>query len=578
MSMMRFRFRGTWVRPLSSVCPKRLSSSLTGAEPQYPPIEEIGPLADKLRRKKAWHDWLKSHDTVEEKLFELNMPRYWGWRSVILTDEAVPYNFLPWAQFATRTHLEIGDKIGPLYSDSLLDSTASKLASDLKSDVEDIILFEHNHIRRRHELTVKKTKDLPEVAAAEVFTRSLVNHLNQALLSSIVSTAKYLNAITVVPDPRLEAFWFVGGVNPSPEKLEVRKARTKMTNYRVRKSFVDPSMVDLPVNEPIQFYGKPILQLQTRHPLPPAEALLDEDPRSREVPYVPYEPSVMYLERHLRRATTVPGFWPGEPQEFGMMSFHSSNFVDTRPFHNPEDNIDAIHSVALLSSFSWLLGQACYQGFSTFHDVTYPFMTQSAFTNGKEWSFYLHQLNTTLIHTKNSTENPRCNLCWATKPASLYQDIKEGRVIGLNEDVLKQLIKMYLVEPKDREGTEMKPYLSDKPHIANIDFEERRMWLEGRYKHLTSNRPRHREMPEVYAWEYIYKIKHNRRPRDKRTQWFATQSPPPEHRRLDDHPPFRRRRELRNTEELLQYIPPLRKVYRNFYPGTNKDKIIPPGK
>ena len=56
---------------------------------------------------------------------------------------------------------------------------------------------------------------------------------------------------------------------------------------------------------------------------------------------------------------------------------------------------------------------------------------------------------------------------------------------------------MYLIEPKEREGVEMKPYLADNPYTAAIEFEERRDWLESHYKHLTSNRPRMYDKPEV---------------------------------------------------------------------------------
>lgn len=80
----------------------------------------------------------------------------------------------------------------------------------------------------------------------------------------------------------------------------------------------------------------------------------------------------------------------------------------------------------LLKSFNLL-----FSGFSTFHDVTYPLLTQTALTNGRDWSFYLYQLNTSLLHTKNSTESSRCNLCWAAKPTSLFESVHEGRVIGL---------------------------------------------------------------------------------------------------------------------------------------------------
>lgn len=56
---------------------------------------------------------------------------------------------------------------------------------------------------------------------------------------------------------------------------------------------------------------------------------------------------------------------------------------------------------------------------------------------------------------------------------------------------------MYLIEPKERDGVEMKPNLANNPYIADIEFEERRDWLESQYKFLTSNRPRNYEKPEV---------------------------------------------------------------------------------
>lgn len=117
----------------------------------------------------------------------------------------------------------------------------------------------------------------------------------------------FLCNFQVVPDPRIEAFWFLGGINPSQAKIEERKSRTKMTNINARKGYLHPSLVDGPVNEPIQFYGNPILQLQTKYPLPSAEKLLEQDQRAEGIPHVPYEPSVMYLEQDYRRATTIPG-------------------------------------------------------------------------------------------------------------------------------------------------------------------------------------------------------------------------------------------------------------------------------
>jgi hypothetical protein len=69
-------------------------------------------------------------------------------------------------------------------------------------------------------------------------------------------------------------------------------------------------------------------------------------------------------------------------------------------------------------------------GFSTFNDVTYPLVTQTVITNGKLWSFYVYQLNTTLLHGEHTFNNPRHNLCWGTPELKLFEAIEDGKVIG----------------------------------------------------------------------------------------------------------------------------------------------------
>lgn len=80
----------------------------------------------------------------------------------------------------------------------------------------------------------------------------------------------------------------------------------------------------------------------------------------------------------------------------------------------------------------------------------------------------------------------------------------------------------------------------------------------------------------MYAWEYIYRIKHNDM-RAKRRQWFLTQMPPPDCKRFDDHPKIRKPLALR-TEDDMKLTPQIRRWKRTFYPGTNKVPIVPPGK
>lgn len=75
----------------------------------------------------------------------------------------------------------------------------------------------------------------------------------------------------------------------------------------------------------------------------------------------------------------------------------------------------------------------------------------------------------------------------------LYDKIENEKVHGLNEEVLKTLIQFYANIPEERTNVDMKPYLGKSVKvIANIKHDERRNWLEQRYKHLVNNRPRHK--------------------------------------------------------------------------------------
>jgi small subunit ribosomal protein S30 len=190
------------------------------------------------------------------------------------------------------------------------------------------------------------------------------------------------------------------------------------------------------------------------------------------------------------------------------------------------------------ASFGWLLAQANYQGFTTYNDVTYPLATQTVITNGQLWSLYAYQLNTISMHNENIDENPKYNVCFGTKPMKLYDGIENGKVKGLNEDVLKMLVQFYLNAPEKREYN-MKPYLGKEEQVvADIEDDNKRCWLENIYKHIASNRPKHLLSPEIYLWEKIYKIEHNTRPIERKTRPFEFGINPFK-RRLNEHlPPY----------------------------------------
>lgn len=73
-------------------------------EPPYPPIREFPPkFTDKVadtKRKRI--EKIKNVETIEEKIIELNLPRYYGFKCLMMSDR-LPYDSLPYVQFCTNT-------------------------------------------------------------------------------------------------------------------------------------------------------------------------------------------------------------------------------------------------------------------------------------------------------------------------------------------------------------------------------------------------------------------------------------------------------------------------------------------
>ena len=231
------------------------------------------------------------------------------------------------------------------------------------------------------------------------------------------------------------------------------------------------------------------------------------------------------------------GFWPGDPNQFGLLSYHQRGHHLTRHYKDPEDNLRAIDRQGILSSFAWLNSQANFLGFTTFNDVTYPLLTQTIITNGQLWSFFVYQLNTVLIHSKHIEDNPQRNICWTTPVLKLYEGIVDGKLVGFNDQVLQNLLKFYANVPEERLGVEMRPYLSKEEKVCgDYQDDDQRQWLEREYKHLVSNRPRHALDYEIYAWEKIYKIDHETKFLDKKRRPFEY-GIKPWNRKLDERLP-----------------------------------------
>lgn len=374
---------------------------------------------------------------------------------------------------------------------------------------------------------------MSEKDIARVKASGIVKQLNRVLINALGADNRHLYESDSDVDARHEAFWFVGGMDP-PTQLQKMRAHGWFKDY-----------ANDPIDRPFQYIGKPFLALRHQLPLEPFEEMdfSSLTCANQKISIVKLDPRVLGLTwfeagNSRRHATCVPGFWPGNVREYGLVSFQDRYYINQRRKEfGEEDKQNALHSQGIVSSYAWTLAQACYQGFSTYNDMNYPLATQTVITDGQLFSFYKYQLNTTCIHTSVMEPNYRYNKCWGTDEMKLYDQIDEnGKLQGLNDDVLKNLIQFYINQPKERQH-EMKPFLDkDAKKIADLENVEQRKWLEQNFKRIISNRPRHLRVPEIYDWEWIYKIKNKTRPMDKKTRFFEI-GVDPFKRRLDEHKP-----------------------------------------
>ncbi|CAH1993471.1 unnamed protein product [Acanthoscelides obtectus] len=494
------------------------------SKPHYPPIEDLS-FREKLKRKKAkLHDEIRNVKTVEEKQIKLNMRRYYGFKCYMVNEGYCPYNNLPLAQHITRTHLKAEKKLPQLYDNI----DVSSLATQLKNDVEEIILIETEGYR-------KKIKDkILGIEDGEDFTSALTKSINRMIMSNLAKQYPHILDTQFDFEPRIESTWYAGGMNPPDNIKRYREGRDWTKEYK-----------DDPTDRLMAFIGLPILTLRSQLPLPTVAADSDVDGINMELPEWQYDPRVVGTKTEQnRRIVNVPGYFPGDTHRFSQLSYHKRHHA-RNTFGEVIDEECSLSRQAIVTSFGWLQAQANMLGFNSFNDITYPMITQTVITDGKNWSFFVYQMNTILFHTHFAKENPKRNICWGTDEMKLYEGVSGGKVLGFNEEVLKTLLKFYVNEPRERLGVNLTPFLSNEEKVAaDYTDDDKSNWLEREYKFLTSNRPRYQLPYEIYAWEKIYKIDHQSRFMDKRLRPFELFQNPYD-RRLDDRLPEYIPRKLR---------------------------------
>lgn len=112
--------------------------------PEYPPILDMSIDSRKHRERLILHKKIQEINTVEEKQIALNMPRYYGWRCVMLNEDRIPYNAMPLVQCYTRSKFIPVEKLPDIYSES--EEVAAAVVQDIKLQIEDAIAIETESI------------------------------------------------------------------------------------------------------------------------------------------------------------------------------------------------------------------------------------------------------------------------------------------------------------------------------------------------------------------------------------------------------------------------------------------------
>lgn len=524
--MSLIRLNKTWAsgvvrrtRAFSSAVPQE-NEEYT-ATPQYPPILDLSFESRMERKLQAKYDAIKNVKTVEEKQIKLNMPRYYGFKCYMLFEDQIPYNSLALAQHLTRTHLIHQENLPDYYKDIKVENT-----ENLPKDIQESLLMEIEGYRRLHDI---KGTEISDVEKENLIGASIVKSLNRVLSTTLAPGYPHILDNEVDISPRIEASWVVGGMKPDENVKRLKKG----------KDFLKPYEND-PIDRTFYYLGSPSLTLRAHLPLPYILSPSDCQSPALEVPFFEYDPRVLgYSPIEYKHAASIPGFWPGDSHTFGSTSFlQTGHFLERdKLVTENRDMEEGRHRKGILHSYAWLHAQANHLGFTTYNDITYPLVTQTVLTDGQQFRFYVYQLNTIELHGKNTAQNPKRNVCWASPALKLYEGVENGQIVGLNEDVLGMLARLYVNAPAERLGINLRPYLSQQEKfVADYEDDNKRQWLEKEYKFLTSNRPRYKEMDEIYAWEKIYKIDFESRPTERRRRFFEVFKQP-WRRTLDDRLP-----------------------------------------
>ncbi|CAH2049361.1 unnamed protein product, partial [Iphiclides podalirius] len=216
-----------------------------------------------------------------------------------------------------------------IYSDTA--SLADSIVKETKSLIEDAIALELEGIRHIN----ADSQDKPEEQVKEnIETKNIIKQVNRVICNKLADKIPHILSAQTDYEPRHEAFWFVGGINVPYNVVKWRK-QYKWLKDRLLE----------PIDRPVQYTGTPVLSIRSHLPLQPILPYEEATNPEFKVPKFSYFPETVGYNTQFRHGTNIPGFWPGDHDEFGLMSYHSrDHIVSRKKSFGPEDNLDALHS------------------------------------------------------------------------------------------------------------------------------------------------------------------------------------------------------------------------------------------
>ncbi|XP_035513653.1 39S ribosomal protein S30, mitochondrial [Morone saxatilis] len=396
-------------------------------EPAYPPVVPSVTAKSKsaLRQKAQQHVQKIRASPVEEKLSLVTRIQR---KKFVVYPQTFARNADRWYQHFTKTAYIPGlpekftlsaaeESSPPAAAQSTVPGVEGGAFGDIRSLVSRVILQEHWHIKKRRAFLYKEQEQI-----VGPMLRNLVTGLTYSLLQH--NPLFLLSSLDV--NPQVNFYWRRG------ERIIPRGHR---------RGRLEPTR--------FQIDDHPHSQIRITQQLPQFAPL--EASYAAEVPEITIAPNMMPLFRRQYDNNIFTGAKLPDPACYGHTQFHlvpDRYHRDRMARREESDQVEVfLRANGLASLFAWTGAQAMYQGFWNHEDVTRPFVSQAVITDGQFYSFFCYQLNTVALSVETDANNPRKNLLWGTESLRLYEGVKDGEVVGLNDDVIKLLVQFLMNQP-----------------------------------------------------------------------------------------------------------------------------------